>query len=178
MRVPMLIIAAFLAATNAGAEQDPGEQIPVEPNQAIVQVNGIVCSFCAYGAEKNLSRLSFLDQSQYGDDGVLIDIQAHRVTLALLPKLEFDLGQVYDAIKKGGYDPVSFHLNLHGRVWQDGARYWLTSPDSGQVFELLGADLDALVGEGPVNVTGRVDAERVATIEAGQPIPVIVASAG
>jgi hypothetical protein len=113
MKALYLAFVAFFSTNVAFADQDTTDRIPVEPNQAVVQVNGIVCSFCAYGTEKNLSKLNFLDKSQFGDDGVLIDIQSHRVTLALQPDQEFDFGQVYSAIKKGGYDPVSFYVNVH-----------------------------------------------------------------
>lgn len=178
MRALYLACAAFLATNVTFADQDITGEILVEPHQAIVQVNGIVCSFCAYGAEKNLSKLNFLDKSQFGDDGVLIDIRLHRVTLALQSDQEFDFGQVYDAIKKGGYDPVSFHVNVHGQVQRDGDRYLLTSSDNGQVFEVLGNDVGRFVGEGSINVTGLIDADRVATIEAGQPMPMVIASAG
>ena len=174
MRVLYLACAALFAANVVIADQDTNDEILVEPHQAIVQVNGIVCSFCAYGTEKNLSKLNFLDKSQFGDDGVLIDIQSHRVTLALQPDQEFDFGQVYSAIKKGGYDPVSFHVNVHGQVQEDGDRYLLTSADNGQVFEILGNDVGRFVGNGPISVTGRVDADRIPSIEAGQPMPVVI----
>jgi hypothetical protein len=173
-----LICGAFLAANDLHADQVTDDKILVEPSQAVVQVNGIVCSFCAFGAEKNLSKLSFLDESQFGGDGVLIDIQLHRVTLALQSDQQFNFGQVYSAIKKGGYDPVSFYINVYGQVQKDGERYLLISAENGQVFEILGTDVGRLVGEGPINVTGQVDADRVATFEAGQPVPLVIASTG
>ena len=176
MRVRLVICATLFATNVAYAEQDNTEEIVVEPNQAIVQVNGIVCSFCAYGTEKKLSKLSFLDDSQFGDDGVLIDIQSHRITLALQPDQEIDLAQVYYAIKKGGYDPVSFYVNVHGQLQKDGDRYLLICPDSGQVFEIIGDDAGRLVEQGLINVKGQVDVGRVANIKVGQPIPVVMTS--
>ena len=176
MRVRLLICASLLATNVAYAEQGITAEIVVEQYQAIVQVNGIVCSFCAYGTEKNLSKLSFLDDSQFGDDGVLMDIQSQRITLALQPDQEFDLAQVYNAIKKGGYDPVSFYLNVRGQVQKDGDRYLLISPDSGQVFEIIGEDAGRLVDRGLIHVKGQVDVGRVANIQVGQPIPVAMTS--
>ena len=178
MRVQLLICVALFATDLAYAEAGDAEEVVVEPNQAIVQVNGIVCSFCAYGTEKNLSRLSFLDKSQFGDDGVLIDIQSHRITLALQPDQIMDLAQVYSAINKGGYDPVSFYVNVHGQVKKDGNRFLLTCPDNGQVFEIIGDDVGRLVDQGLIYVKGQVDADRIATIKVGQPIPVVIASGG
>ena len=52
MRVLYLACAAFLATNVTFADQDTTGEILVAPHQAIVQVNGIVCSFCAYGAKK------------------------------------------------------------------------------------------------------------------------------
>ena len=176
MRARLVICTILLATSVANAEQNNIAEIVVAPYQAIIQVNGIVCSFCAYGTEKNLSKLSFLDDSQFGDDGVLIDIQSHRITLALQPDQEIDLAQVYNAIKKGGYDPVSFYVNVHGQVRKDGDRYLLISPDSGQAFEIIGDDAARLVDRGLINVRGQVDVGRVADIELGQPIPVVMAS--
>ena len=175
MRTRLVICAVLLATSVAYAEQDNTAEIVVEPNQVIVQVNGIVCSFCAYGTEKNLSKLPFLDDSQFGDDGVLMDIQSQRITLALQKDQKIDLAQVYSAIKKGGYDPVSFYVNVHGQIEKHGDRYLLTSPDSGQVFEIIGDDAGRLVDRGLINVNGQVDVGRVTNIKAGQPIPVVMA---
>jgi len=176
MKQRLVVCAALLAANVTYADQGNVAEIVVEPNQAIVQVNGIVCSFCAYGAEKNLAKLSFLDDSQFGDDGVLIDIQSHRITLAFQPDQEFDLTQVYDAIQKGGYDPVAFYVNVYGQVRKDGDRYLLTSSDSGQVFEIVGAAAGQLVDRGFINVQGHVDVGPVKTFKVGQPIAVVLAS--
>ena len=176
MRVPLVFCATLLATNVAYADQGNTVEIVAEPNQAVVQVNGIVCSFCAYGTEKNLSKLRFLNDSQFGGDGVLMDIQLHRITLALQPDQELDLAQVYNAIKKGGYDPVSFYVNVHGQVQKDGDRYFLTSSDSGQVFEIIGDDAGRLVDRGLINVKGQVDVGHVETFKVGQPIPVVVAS--
>ncbi len=176
MRVQLLICTVFLTTNVALAEQVETAEIVVEPSQAIVQVNGIVCSFCAYGAEKNLSKLEFLDDSKFGGDGVLIDIRSHRITLALRPEQNFDLAEVYKAITKGGYDPVSFHVSLQGRVRQDGDRYLLTSTESGQVFEIIGDNTERLIGRDFVRVTGRVDVADVADLKADQPTPVRISS--
>ena len=70
--------------------------------------------------------------------------------------------------------PVSFHVNVHGQVQEDGDRYLLTSADNGQVFEILGNDVGRFVGNGPISVTGQVDADRIPSIEAGQPMPVVI----
>lgn len=180
MNKTITLACAFLLISSLASAESPEETAPVEvkPNQAVIQVNGIVCSFCAYGTEKNLSKLTFLDKSQFGNDGVLMDIETHRITLALQPDQETDLLEVYRAIKKGGYDPVTFYVNVHGQVRKSGDRYLLTCSNNGQVFDISGSVADQLVGQGLVRVNGQVDAEVISTIHAGQPIPIVVAIDG
>ena len=125
-----------------------------------------------------MSKLTFLDKSQFGNNGVLIDIETHRVTLALQPDQQLNLPEVYRAIKKGGYDPVTFYVNVRGEVQKSGDRYLLTGSDNGQVFDISGSEAGRLVGQGVVRVHGKVDAEVVSTVQAGQPIPIVVATDG
>ncbi len=180
MNKTMVLASALLLMSSLASAKSPDGTAPVEvqANQAVIQVNGIVCSFCAYGTEKNLSKLTFLDKSQFGNNGVLIDIETHRVTLALLPDQQLNLPEVYRAIKKGGYDPVTFYVNLRGEVQKSGDRYLLTCSDNGQVFDISGSEAGRLVGQGVVRVHGKVDAEVVSTVQAGQPIPIVVATDG
>ncbi len=173
------LACALLIGSLASAET-PEETSPVEvqPNQAVIQVNGIVCSFCAYGTEKNLRKLTFLDKSQFGDDGVLIDIHSHRITLALQPEAPVDLPSIYNAIKKGGYDPVNVYLSVHGHVRKDGDRYLLTCPENGQQFALSGDDVGSLVDKGLIEVKGAIDAAIIPDFTFGQAVPLEVLKQG
>ena len=128
MKILTVAGSLFLLSTLVSAESaNLSTPVALQPNQAVIQVRGVVRSFCAYGAEKNLSKLSFLDKSQYGDDGVLIDINTHRITLALQADKQVALIEIYDAIKKGGYDPVKVYLSVYGQVTKKGTEYLLTS---------------------------------------------------
>ena len=79
MLVGLLLLGGFVQAEEKGPSR-----------QVVVRVRGIVCSFCAYGLEKNLARVGHLDKSLYGD-GVLVDIQKGLVTLALDPEPLYDM---------------------------------------------------------------------------------------
>ena len=81
------------------------ENITVKPNEAVFEVHGIVCSFCSVGVRKKLSKLSFIDTSKY-DDGVLVDIENQKVTVAIKPDAELDVQAAFESIKSGGYEPV------------------------------------------------------------------------
>ena len=117
MREILFFAVTLLAASAAYAETHTHIDGPaaaavdmvVEPHQTVVQVNGVVCSFCAYGAQKSLAKLDCLDVSQFGN-GVLVDINKHRITLAMAPGKEVPLRDIHSRIKKSGYDPVVFYL--------------------------------------------------------------------
>lgn len=170
MRVLALLF--FLFANMSVVAEQQFSSVNLQSNQTVVQVNGIVCSFCAYGTEKNLSKLDFLDRTQFGDDGVLIDIQTHRIILAIQPGRETDVGKIYNAIKKGGYDPIAFYLSLNGKISKDGERFVLTSAESGQEFELIGHNRGLV--EVKVDAIGLLDAALIPSIKSGQPIPVTI----
>lgn len=138
-------------------------------DQLVIQVKGIVCSFCAYGAEKNLSKLSFLDKSQYGD-GVLVDIETHRVTLALDPEAIVQYAEISDAITRGGYDPVAYYPVIHGELHEKNGRLLLTSTDTGQVY-LLPEDTEAEFAMGQiVSCRAELGPEAAADYIPGNPV--------
>ena len=165
-----LIVALAANPTYAG---ETTEEVVVQPRQVIVRVKGIVCSFCAYGAEKNLAKLNFLDSSQFGD-GVLVDIHTNLITLALAPDQPLDLKGIYGAIKKGGYDAVTVYLRLSGRVARQANQYVLSDTDSGRVFVLTGDGLEPRLDQAVVDVQAHLDATQIPSFTEGEPITVVV----
>ncbi len=99
MKQMSFVAAMLLAATVALADDGP---VVLEENQTVVQVNGVVCSFCAYGAEKALSKLDCLEKAEFGDV-VLIDIETHRITLAMRPVEKITIRDIYKRIKMAWY---------------------------------------------------------------------------
>lgn len=70
-----------------------------------IDVNGIVCEFCAFGVAKKLRKLDFIDPSQF-EDGVKVDIENQRVYISFQAGQALDQQAIFDAIKSGGYDPI------------------------------------------------------------------------
>ncbi len=134
MKTRIFLAAVLLAANVALADDDP---VVVEENQTVVQVNGVVCSFCAYGAEKALSKLDCLDKAEFGN-GVLIDIDTHRITLAMRPGEKIPLREIYQRIKKAGYDPITLYVRSEGTLDRSGENLLLRDAKSGQVFSIVG----------------------------------------
>ena len=163
-----LAITAVVLLWNVASMANP-EGIPDDPNQLIVQVKGIVCSFCAFGAEKNLSKLDFLDKTQYGD-GVLIDIDTHRITLALDPEAAVQYGKIAEAITRGGYDPVTYYPVIRGTLHKNEGRLEITSSGTGQTYVLPeGTETGHAIGQ-TVQCRAELSPEAAAKHGPGDPI--------
>ncbi len=79
--------------------------VPAYATDYLVHVHGIVCSFCAQGVTRNISKLSFIDQSKY-TKGVKVEIEDQKVTFAVQPEHDIDIPALFEAIKSGGYEPI------------------------------------------------------------------------
>ena len=142
----LLLSALFLLFSSGAVAEAEGEF--TSPGHLAIQVNGIVCSFCAYGTEKNLARLDFLDKTQFGKDGVLVDIKAHRITLALQKDKPVRYEMINAAILKGGYDPVAYYASIKGVVRQSTEGFQLLNEDNGQIYSLPDhPDMAGLAGQ-------------------------------
>lgn len=91
-------------------ESVDSSNIKVLPNEAVIVVHGIVCSFCSQGVTRSLSKLSFIDPSKY-TKGVKVEIEDQKVTIAIKPDQTLDLEQVFSSITKGGYEPVEAYVS-------------------------------------------------------------------
>ena len=87
--------------------------VEVRDGEAVIIVQGIVCSFCSQGVKRKLSKLSFIDKSRYSK-GVKVEIEIQRVTIAIKPGTEIDMEEVFKSIKSGGYEPVVAYNKVEG----------------------------------------------------------------
>jgi len=78
--------------------------MPIVAADYVVHVHGIVCSFCAKGVTKKISKLPFIDQSKF-KKGVKVEIEEQKVTVAVLPGQVLDVDSLFKAIEAGGYEP-------------------------------------------------------------------------
>ncbi len=89
---------------------------PVLAEDYVVHVHGIVCSFCAKGVTKKVSKLPFIDRSKY-KKGVKVEIEEQKVTIAVLPDQALDIDALYAAIVSGGYEPIGiFSIDENGEL--------------------------------------------------------------
>ncbi len=84
-------------------------------NEYVIDVNGIVCQFCALGVTKKVAKLPFIDPTKY-NKGVKVDVERQIVTIALRDGATLDKVMLFDAIEAGGYHPIDvFKLTPEGR---------------------------------------------------------------
>ncbi|MBN4081118.1 hypothetical protein JYT44_02005 [Caldithrix abyssi] len=103
----------------------------------LVEVKGIVCSFCAFGTEKNLGRLDFVDPKFYDGDGVFLDLEKASITLSVQKDKAIDFTNIGKAIVKGGYVPVASHIKLSGPIVKKNQALFIQNQWNGQQFHLL-----------------------------------------
>jgi copper chaperone CopZ len=149
-----------------------GEKTPmVLPTEVKIKVKGVVCSFCAYGVEKNLSKLEFVDKKKFSSKGILVDISKQMVSIAIEHGKKVNLQSILEAIKKGGYEVVRFYLNISGIVTQSKEKYILINSENKQLFELQGKNLASLKNKKELKFTVSIIANKVSSLGKGQPTP-------
>tara|TARA_A100001015_G_C14974869_1_gene706791 strand:- start:1219 stop:1647 length:429 start_codon:yes stop_codon:yes gene_type:complete len=91
--------------------------IKPDPNEAILVVHGVVCSFCSFGIQKKLSKLDFVDTTKFNKKGSKVNIETQRVTVAIKQGSKADINVIFDEIKSGGYKPIKAYVaNSKGEI--------------------------------------------------------------
>jgi len=151
----------------------PPAEVRVEPGQAVVEVEGIVCSFCAVGLNKNLSKLPFLDSDLF-TKGVFTDIHKQQIVLALDPGRPLDLDRIHRAVMDSGYDPVAVHIRVSGVLERGDTGAMLTDEASGHRYVFKPRVLDSFPDGVTVELQVHINAADILSLVEGEPIPVFV----
>ena len=72
----------------------------------VIEVHGLVCSFCAQGVTKKVSKLPFIDQTKF-TKGVKVEIEDQKVTISVKAGERPDIDSLFEAIRSGGYEPIN-----------------------------------------------------------------------
>ena len=90
-----------------------GEKVEVGQEDLVFQVKGLVCSFCAHGLQKGLSKLKFVDKTKY-TKGVYADITHQFVKVGLKKNKEPNINKALDVIADAGYEVLKSYVNPTG----------------------------------------------------------------
>ena len=78
----------------------------IKPNEVIIEVHGVVCSFCAQGVKKKLRKFKFIDRDRL-NKGVSMNMKNQRITVAIKSGAKVDVQGLFKAVLSGGYEPIS-----------------------------------------------------------------------
>lgn len=95
-RTPLLL-DALLLLVGLGAGLTPMVRAVEASTRLAVTINGMVCSFCAQGIERNLRTLP-------ATQNVSVDLKHHRVIVTLRPGVTIDDASVRNSIRNAGFD--------------------------------------------------------------------------
>jgi hypothetical protein len=161
-----VFLAGVLPATAAIEVKDP--------SQFVLEVKGVVCSFCFYGARQQLSKVNFVDRQKL-DKGLAADTKNGTITAAILAGKEIDFVKTLQTLRKGGYDVSAIHLRLVGKVDEGGV---LTHAYNGQKFKLVDPENNPWKNpSGPadsVSVQALISEDLLAKVSSKGPVKVTV----
>lgn len=95
--IAALILAAGPMAGCSSSEEKPGVVASSEPRTVIVDVDGMVCNFCATNIDQTLAKLP-------GVSAVYVNLAAGKVVLQATEKQPVDEA-IRKAVKDSGFEP-------------------------------------------------------------------------
>ena len=101
--------AGTIAASNPSSS-DPNSfsakvSSVISGSELAVKVDGAVCSFCANGIRKGLSKHEFVDTIGK-NKGITLDTKNQLLIVRLKKDMKANMNKVFDSIRKSGYKPV------------------------------------------------------------------------
>ena len=112
--IKSLIFTIGLAGLSYGQSVEiNGQKVDVGQEDLVFQVKGLVCSFCAHGLQKGLSKLKFVDKKKY-TKGVYADIKHQFVKVGLKKDKKPNIDKALTVITDAGYEVLKSYVNPTG----------------------------------------------------------------
>ena len=87
--------------------------ITILKDEVVLEVSGLVCSFCAMGLQGGLSSLKYVDGKKY-NYGVFVDVEYQYAVIAEKSDQDIDIDEAITTITKSGYEVLSVYTNRTG----------------------------------------------------------------
>ena len=112
--IKSLIFTFGLAGLSYGQSVEiNGQKVDVGQEDLVFQVKGLVCSFCAHGLQKGLSKMKFVDKKKY-TKGVYTDITHQFVKVGLKKNKKPNIDKALNVITDAGYEVLKSYVNPTG----------------------------------------------------------------
>ena len=87
--------------------------ITILKDEVVLEVSGLVCSFCAMGLQGGLSSLKYVDGKKY-NNGVFVDVEYQYAVIAEKSDQDIDIDEAITMITKSRYEVLSVYTNRTG----------------------------------------------------------------
>ena len=109
----LFLPVVLLVFINAQTIELNNKKVTILKDEVVIEIRGLVCSFCAVGLQGGLSSLNNVDKEKY-INGVLVDIEHHFAVIAEISGKDINIDEALTMITKSGYEVFTVYTNRSG----------------------------------------------------------------
>ncbi len=109
----IILLSVLIGIVSAQTIELYGKKLDIHKDEVILEVSGLVCSFCAVGLQGGLSSLKDVDKKKY-IDGVFVDVEYQYAVIAEVVDKDIDIEKAIEMIAKSGYEVKTIFTNRTG----------------------------------------------------------------
>ena len=114
LKVKIFVLLIYvISVVNSQTIEIEKAKVSIKQNEIVFKVKGLVCSFCAQGLQKSLSKLDFIDKKKH-KKGVYVDIENQYTLVAIKQDSNVVLDDAISAITDAGYEVEDIYHNPNG----------------------------------------------------------------
>ncbi len=109
----IILLIVLIGIVSAQTIELYGKKLDIHKDEVILEVSGLVCSFCAVGLQGGLSSLKDVDKKKY-IDGVFVNVEYQYAVIAEAADKDIDIDKAIELIVKSGYEVKTVFTNRTG----------------------------------------------------------------
>ena len=113
IRKQIILFLVLAGIVSAQTIELNGKKVNIPRDEVVLEVSGLVCSFCAIGLQGGLSSLQHIDKKKY-NDGVFVDVKYQYAVIAEATDKDIDIEKAIAMIVKSGYEVKTVFTNRTG----------------------------------------------------------------
>jgi len=113
IRKQIILFLVLAGIVSAQTIELYGKKVNISRDEVVLEVSGLVCSFCAIGLQGGLSSLQHIDKKKY-NDGVFVDVKYQYAVIAEAADKDIDIEKAIAMIVKSGYEVKTVFTNRTG----------------------------------------------------------------
>ena len=113
IRKQIILFLVLAGIVSAQTIELYGKKVNIPRDEVVLEVSGLVCSFCAIGLQGGLSSLQHIDKKKY-NDGVFVDVKYQYAVIAEVADKDIDIEKAIAMIVKSGYEVKTVFTNRTG----------------------------------------------------------------